>query len=321
MSDVPRPVLEWLACHDDIAIASHLDPDGDSLGSSLALAAALQHGGKRVQVIIGQDLPERFAWLPGAATVRAVADLPPEAQAAILVECSDFARCGVAGIDRVPSLNIDHHTKNHRFAQVNWLDPGVAATGMMIELLIRALNAPLTADIAALLYVTVLTDTGSFNHSNTDAAALTFAARMVEAGADPERVAEEVYGHVAVGRVRVMAAALATLEMLESGQVAVMDIADEVFRQHGSRDTEGLINIAQRIEGVRISILVKEAEDGSCRVSLRSDGGVDVAELAASCGGGGHPRAAGMSMPGPLADGRTAAVDLAVRALRGTLPG
>lgn len=316
MSEVPAGVLQWLGTHDDFVIASHLDPDGDSLGSSLALAAALQRGGKRVETVIGQNLPDRYAWLPMAGQLRTVAAAPASARAAILVECSDFARCGVSGLQRLPSLNIDHHSQNRRFADVNWVDVEVAAAGMMIEPLLAALAAPLTADIATLLYVTVFTDTGSFNHSNTDASALAFASRMVAAGAEPERIADEVYGHVPVGRVRLMADALATLELLEDGRVAVMHVDSGVFARHATRDTEGLINVAQRIAGVSVSLLVKEAEDGSCRVSLRSDGSIDVADLAATAGGGGHPRAAGMSLPGPLAGGRAAAIDMVRQALR-----
>lgn len=315
MSEVPAAVLEWLAAHDDYLIASHLDPDGDSLGSSLALAAALEQLGKRTRVVIGQPLPDRYAWLPMADRLQTSQQALDGARAAILVECSDFARSGVAGLEDLPSLNIDHHVKNRRFAQVNWIDDRVAAAGMMIEPLVLALPATLTPDMATLLYVTVFTDTGSFNHSNTDAAALAFAARMVEAGAEPERVAEGVYGHVPVGRVRLMADALATLELVEAGRVAVMHIDDATFVRNGTRDTEGLINVAQRIAGVSVSVLVKEAEDGSCRVSLRSDGAVDVSELAAANGGGGHPRAAGMSLPGPLAAGRKKAIDLVRRAL------
>lgn len=295
--DVQR-VLAWLREHDDFAIASHADPDGDSLGSSLALALALEQIGKRARVIIGQPLPDRYRWLPAARRVESVQRRPDDARAAILVECSDFARSGVEGLDELPSLNIDHHTKNRMFADVNWIDPSVAATGMMIDRLRDRLGADLSADMAALLYVTVLTDTGSFQHSNTDAGALRFAGEMTAAGARPAEIAEQVYGNVPIGRVRLFAEALATLTLEAGDRVAWMAIDRDTFERHRTRDTEGLINMAQQIDGVSASLLFKEAGDGIYRVSLRSDGAVDVAEIAARHGGGGHPRAAGCQLAG-----------------------
>ena len=308
-------VLDWLRHHDDFAIASHADPDGDSLGSSMALAMALEQLGKRTTVIIGQPLPDRYQWLPGAHRIRSVERRPAESQSAILVECSDFERSGVAGLDEVPSLNIDHHTKNRMFADVNWIDPAVAATGMMIERLRTRLGAELTREMAALLYVTVLTDTGSFNHSNTDAEALAFAGAMTAAGAQPSEIAEAVYGNVPVGRVRLFADALATLTLEAGGRVAWMEIDEATFERHGTRDTEGLINMAQQVAGVAASLLFKQAGTGTYRCSLRSDGTVDVADIAALHGGGGHPRAAGCQIVGEDARVRDALIAEVVSAL------
>lgn len=316
-SDGIERVVAWLQDHDEFAIASHADPDGDSLGSSLALALALEQLGKRTHVIIGQPLPDRFRWLPGSGRVRSVRRPPTEARAAILVECSDFARSGVEGLETLPSLNIDHHTKNRMFAHVNWIDPAVAATGMMIERLRQRLDVRLTADMAALLYVTVLTDTGSFNHSNTDAAALEFAGAMTAAGARPSEIADAVYGNVPVGRVRLFADALATLTIEEGGRVAWMSIDEATFARHGTRDTEGLINMAQQIAGVSVSLLFKQAGDGDFRVSMRSDGSVDVAEIAARHGGGGHPRAAGCQLSGEEDAVRAGLLVEVARALEG----
>jgi phosphoesterase RecJ-like protein len=298
MTDGIERVLEWLDAHDDFVIASHADPDGDSLGSSLALALALEHLGKRTAVVIGQPLPSRYEWLPCADRVLSVQEAPREARSAILVECSDFERSGVGGLDTLPSLNIDHHTKNRMFADVNWIDADVAATGMMIERVRSRLDAPLTPEVAALLYVTVMTDTGSFQHSNTDADALSFAARMTAAGALPAPIAEAVYGNVPLGRVRLFGDALTSLDMHAEGRVAAMAIDSATFDRHGTRDTEGLINMAQAIAGVSVSLLFKQAGPEDFRVSLRSDGSVDVAEIASGHGGGGHPRAAGCQLLG-----------------------
>ncbi len=292
--------IGWVGSHDRFVIGSHLDPDGDSLGSSLALALALDRLGKISAVVIAQDLPERFGWLPGADRVRTSATVPADARAAILVECSDFRRCGLEGIDEIESLNIDHHTHNAMFADLNWIDPRVAATGMMVRRLIAGLEVEITPQIATLLYVTVLTDTGSFRHSNTDAEALQFAADMVRAGADPEVISEQVYGNVAASRVRLLADALATLTFELDGQVAWMFLGRDDLDRRGTQDTEGMINQAQEIAGVAVSLLFKEVTAGVYRISMRSDGSLDVASLATRFGGGGHARASGCQLEGNL---------------------
>ncbi len=293
-------VIRWIDRHDDFVIASHTDPDGDSLGSSLGLALMLDQAGKRSEVAIQQAFPRRFDWLPEGARVQSLDAVTRRARASILVECSDFARAGVAGLDRIESLNIDHHSQNAMFADVNWVDPSVAATSMMVARLAEPLGAQITPPIATLLYVAVLTDTGSFHHSNTDAAALQFAADMVAAGADASGIAEEVYGNVPAARVYLLADALATLKLEDGGQVAWMVLWRRDFARRGGGDTEGLINQAQSIAGVGVSLLFKEVGRDRFRVSLRSDGSVDVAKVAAAYGGGGHPRAAGCQLDGSL---------------------
>ncbi|MFW6198755.1 MAG: DHH family phosphoesterase, partial [Acidobacteriota bacterium] len=157
-----RETATWLQARRRIRIASHADPDGDSLGSSLALALGLEQLGHRPEVVLGQELPASLAWLPGAGRIRVLERLPADGIAAVLIECSDFARSGIGGYADRDTLNIDHHTKNALYADVNWIDPGVAATGMMVARLLRHMGSEITPAIATLLYVTVLTDTGSF---------------------------------------------------------------------------------------------------------------------------------------------------------------
>ncbi|HJO03926.1 MAG TPA: bifunctional oligoribonuclease/PAP phosphatase NrnA [Acidobacteriota bacterium] len=309
-------VVRWIARRDDFVIASHTDPDGDSLGSSLALAIMLDQIGKRSEVVIQQPFPRRFGWLPECSRVQTCDAVSRRARASILVECSDFARAGVAGLDRIESLNIDHHSQNAMFANVNWIDPQVAATSMMVARLADPLGAQITPPIATLLYVAVLTDTGSFHHSNTDVAALQFAADMVKLGADASGIAEAVYGNVPAARVFLLADALATLKLEEDGRVAWMVLWRRDFDRRGGGDTEGLINQAQSIAGVEVALLFKEVGRDRFRVSLRSDASVDVAEVAASYGGGGHPRAAGCQLDGSLEEVR-ASIMAKIRSIRG----
>lgn len=297
-TDSLERVVDWLGPRDDFAIASHADPDGDSLGSSLALAMALEQVGKRSTVVIGQALPRRYNWLPGASRVVSAERIPTDTRASILVECSEFARSGVLGLDTLASLNIDHHTKNGVYADVNWIDPSAAATGMMIRELTAALGAQVTAPMASLLYVAVLTDTGSFQHSNTDARAMAFASEMLGQGASASEIAEQVYGDYPAARIHLMGDALSSLKRVHAGRIAFMYLPFSAFERRGTRDTEAFVNHAQGIDGVQVSMLFKEVEPGVLRISLRSDGSVDVAEVASHHGGGGHPRAAGCQIEG-----------------------
>ncbi len=293
-------VVEWLRSRDDFAIASHADPDGDSLGSSLALALTLDQVGKRSTVVIGQSMPRRYKWLPASRRVVSREYVPEDARASILVECSDFGRSGVEGLDTLESLNIDHHTKNLMYADLNWIDSSAAATGMMIHEISKQLGADLNKDIATLLYVTVLTDTGSFHHSNTDAPAMAFASEMLAAGANASEIAEAVYGDYPAARIHLMGDALSSLTRTAGGRIAYMFLPFSAFERRGTRDTEAFVNQAQGIDGVRVSLLFKEVGPDLMRISLRSDGAIDVAEIASHHGGGGHPRAAGCQIEGPV---------------------
>jgi len=299
-SDSIERVLEWLGPRDDFAIASHADPDGDSLGSSLALALALRQVGKRSKVVIGQSMPRRYSWLPSASRVTSTERVPADSRASILVECSEFSRSGVLGLDSLESLNIDHHTKNGMYANVNWIDSSAAATGMMIRELAAGLGAEVTASMATLLYVTVLTDTGSFQHSNTDARAMEFASEMLARGANASEISEAVYGGYPAARIHLMGDALSSLRFVAHGRIAFMFLPFSAFERRGTRDTEAFVNHAQGIAGVQVSLLFKEVEPGVLRISLRSDGSVDVAEIASRHGGGGHPRAAGCQIEEPF---------------------
>ena len=303
-------VADWLRDHDDFAIASHIDPDGDSLGSSLGLALGLRQLGKSARVVISQPLPPTYQWLPCVDQVESAEEVPGESKAAILIECSDFARSGLGGYEGLPTLNVDHHAKNAVYADLNWIDASLAANGIMIGRLLRELGCEVTPDIAQLLFIAVFTDTGSFRHANSDATALRFGADMVEAGANSETVVAELYGRTQREKVALLADALASLEFSDDGRVAWMSIGRATFAKHGdTADTEGFINHAQTVEGVVVSFLFKEVEEGEHRVSMRSDGQVDVADLAAEFGGGGHRRAAGCSMQGAFADVHAAVVN------------
>ena len=314
-------VIAALRDNDGFVIAGHRDPDGDSLGSSLALGLALERSGKRVAVISADPLSAAYRRLPESGRIE-VRDTAPEGfPVAVLIECNGVERSGVDGLDDRLVINIDHHANNPGFGDVNWVDPGVAATGVMIYDLLRAMELQISPEIATHLYVAILTDTGSFRYSNTDARALRVAAELVELGVDPAAVAEAIYENVPAAKVRLLGAALASLELLAGGAVAVMVLPYDVLHAGpGEADTEGIVNHGQGIDGVAVAALFKEVGRDQYRVSLRSRGDVDVAAIAASFGGGGHPRAAGCTLEGSLESARNRVLEPVLRELEAAGP-
>ncbi len=294
-------IIDVLRRHDDFIIAGHRDPDGDSLGSSLALALGLEQLGKRAEVLSADPLFTAYLRLPESERIVVSHEAPEGYPVAVLMECSDVARSGIEGLDGRLIVNIDHHANNPEFGDVNWVNPDVAAVGVMVYQLLEALGCEITKAIATHLYVAVLTDTGSFRYSNTDAEAFRVCAELVDCGVDPSVVAEAVYDNVPRDKIRLLAAGLASLIVDPDGRVASMALHHETLAlSPGKPDTEGIVNQGQALEGVSVAALFKEVEAGQFRVSLRSDGSVDVAAIAASFGGGGHPRAAGCLVKGNL---------------------
>lgn len=294
-------IISILQEHEAFVIAGHRDPDGDSLGSAMALALGLEQIDKRAVVVSADTVSSAYSRLPEMERVQRVSELPDGYPVAILVECSSIDRSGLGGFEGRLVVNIDHHAKNPAYGDVNWIEPDVAALGVMIYRLLEVLGVEITPEIATHLYVAILTDTGSFRFSNTDSHAFRVCADLVDRGVDPAEVAEIAYGDVPAAKARLLGAALSSLELERGGGLATMLLPHASFREYpGDPDTEGIVNHAQAIEGVHVSLLFKELEPGQFRVSLRSDASADVASVAARFGGGGHPRAAGCSLSGDL---------------------
>ena len=314
-------VIEVLRQHDSFVIAGHSDPDGDSLGSSVALGLALEQLGKRVQILSADPLFAAYLRLPQSERVTVSDQAPDGYPVAVLMECNEVGRSGIEGLEGRLIVNIDHHANNPGFGDVNWVDPAAAAVGVMVYRLLRALGCELTPAIATQLYVAILTDTGSFRYSNTDADAFRVCAELVDSGVSPSAVAEAMYENVPRDKVRLMSAGLASLSVDPDGRVASMALHHETLAlSPGKPDTEGIVNQAKAIDGVSVAALFKEVEPGRFRVSLRSDGSADVAAIAAGFGGGGHPRAAGCLVEGSLGEAKNAVLG-AVRAALETVSG
>ncbi|MGE3473191.1 MAG: bifunctional oligoribonuclease/PAP phosphatase NrnA [Vicinamibacterales bacterium] len=303
----PDPALDAIVRHlraaSRIVVSSHERPDGDAIGSGMAMTLALRALGKDVRMAMCGVPPAYLQPFPGVDGLWITTEVSDAFDAAVIMECSDVARTGVRGLDRSPLVNIDHHPGNSGYGALNWVDESAAACGELAYTLIQALGVALTPEIATHIYLAVLTDTGSFHFSHLSPRTYDIAARCVEAGADPEWIARTHYDSNRMARVRLFGSVLSGMVVGDSGRVADLTITPQMAAEaDGSYDdTEGLINFPLSVKEVHAVAFFKQAESPErWRVSLRSKGSVDVGRLAAARGGGGHRNAAACSIVGPI---------------------
>lgn len=303
MSEPPAALVAALRAGRRFVVASHQRPDGDAVGSSVGMALALSALGKQATVVADAALPAYLRPFPAVDAVRVTAEVTEKFDAAIVMECSDLARTGVAGLDRSPIINIDHHPGNTGYGRLNWIDESAAACGEMVSALVDALGVPLTRDLATHLYLAVLTDTGSFHFSHLTPRTFEVARRSVAAGADAQWIARTHYDSNSLARVRVFGAVLGGMRVHAGGHVALLAVTRAQMAELGATpdDLEGLINFPLSVHDVQAVAFLKEVGDGDWRVSLRSKGALDVGAIARGQGGGGHGNAAGCSARGDLA--------------------
>jgi len=289
-----------------ILITSHVRPDGDSIGSQLAMAHALVALGKTVRIVNRDPAPPALQSFPGVGRIEIADRVEGAVDAVVVMECGDLSRTGLSGLDRLFIVNIDHHPGNAAFGAVNWFDGTAAACGEMVFEVIEALEVPLSHEIAVHIYVAILTDTGSFHYSSISPRTFEICRRTLEAGVDPVAVARAVFDSNTVGRLKLSGAILNTLETDPSGRLAIVYVDRETARATGGtyEDTEGLINVPLTVREIQAVVFFKEWEDGAFRVSMRSKGRIDVRRVARLFGGGGHKNASGCTVPGPYGEAR-----------------
>lgn len=307
MTKVCEQIRELLASSERIILLSHHNPDGDTLGSMLALWHHLSPG-RKVRMACSDPVPELYRFLPSWEEVLTNEEALAKKETydlAVAVDASDLGRLGPGGGELIARaqvvVSIDHHATGEPFGNPAWIDPDAAATGELVWALLRDC---LTEEIATALYTAIITDCGSFRYANTTAQTLTIAGKLVEAGADPHLIATRVFETRSFASLKLLERALGTLEVDGTGQLGWMELTEEMFQATGATQEagEGFVNYVRMIEGVRLAILFRE-NSGKVRVSLRSLD-VDVGKLAATFGGGGHVRAAGCELAMPLADAK-----------------
>ena len=298
-------------------LTSHARPDGDSIGSQLAMAYALESLGKQVRLVNADAAPEHYFEFPGVDRIEIAPRTGWVADALIVMECSDLTRTGVAGLDDHFIINIDHHAGNRMYGAINWFDESAAACGEMVFDIIRALSVPLSPEIATHIYLAILTDTGSFHHSNITPRTFEICRQTVEAGVNPTIMARRVYDSNSFGKLKLIGALLDEMQLVDGGRLAVLRMDDAVLAACGctQNDTEGIINLPLTAREIQAVVFFKMSANGEVRVSMRSKYDVDVRVVASEFGGGGHKNAAGFTVAGKLEDVQPRIVDRLVKAV------
>ena len=316
-------IIQQFNTSNKIIVVTHTHPDGDAIGSLIAMGMSLEALNKKITLYCESLIPAVYRFLPEVhRVVNKIGNLNYDM--AVILDCGDLSRVGqtVSYLEQIPVIvNIDHHVTNTRFGHLQLIDTSACATAEIVYRLIKQMGLPFSKSVATSIYTGILADTGSFRFSNTNKAAFAICQEMVEIGVDPHNIAQHVYGTYSLSRIKLLNLALDSIELSENGKLSIMTLTQKMFDETNtkSEDVDGLINYAQRIEDVEVAALIQEHQNGNensrttnrFHVSLRSDGTFDVAAIAAMFGGGGHSSAAGFSIEETLSSVKSRIFSLA----------
>ncbi|MCG3116336.1 MAG: bifunctional oligoribonuclease/PAP phosphatase NrnA [Candidatus Manganitrophus sp. SA1] len=294
-------VVSVLQEKQSFVITGHVSPEGDVIGSGMALALALRDMGKTAEVVNRDPIPQQLLFLPHEGLFTRQKAITQTANALIVVDSGSFERTGYTRPSSIPTMiNIDHHITNPSYGNINWVVPTAMATGEMIYDLLKTIGAPITPPIATCIYTALITETGSFRFVNTTSRALQIAGEMIEKGADPFRIATALFEANTAGRLKLLAEVLMKMEVSADERIAWIHVSDEQLRKTGTtfEDTEDFVTYPRSIEKVEVAVFFRETGPEQYKISFRSQGKVDVALLAKRWGGGGHTYAAGCTLGG-----------------------
>ncbi|GAX90570.1 DHH family phosphoesterase [Effusibacillus lacus] len=308
---------DFILQNDDFLLITHVQPDGDALGSTLGFAHLLQALGKRYAIAVEEPIPAKFRFLPMSDRIQLASQISRRFSKIVALDCGDikrFGRCAEFLEPQADILNIDHHKTNDCFGRANLVDLEAAATSQIVFNLASFMGTEIGRDMSVCLYTGILTDTGGFRYGNTTVEVHTIAAELLRNGVSPYDVADRVLETLTWSQLQLIREGLKSLQKDELGKVAWMVVERDLLDRLGAgdEDAEGLVSYARNVQGVEVGILFREKADGTVKASLRSKYHVDVGEIALSLGGGGHARAAGCTLAGPV-DKAVAEVLLKVR--------
>jgi phosphoesterase RecJ-like protein len=314
-----KEIISAISSGKRFLITAHVRLDGDALGSELALAWMLKDLGKEA-VIYNQDAtPGHYRFLPGAENIVSELEHLDRYDVGFILDCSELERIGkiAADVTTIKTLiNIDHHVSNGGFSKLRLLDPKASSTGELLYRLVRKMHVKLTEEICTNLYAAILTDTGGFRYSSTHPDTLRAAADLVQGGASPQWISENIYESDPPAKLKLLSRVLETLELDLELQTASLVVTFDHLRQTGAsmEHTDGFIDIPRTVKDVAIAMVYSQIGDNQFKLSLRSKGKVNVEKIAARFGGGGHINAAACRIEGDLA-GIKARVRQAVKEL------
>ncbi len=291
-----------LDSYDSVYIFTHIRPDGDAIGSSLALAGTLKLRGKAVKIHCADEIPLRYSFLPGVEIFQDYFSPTEGKVLAFILDCNDFSRTGylreaASQLDKI--VNIDHHITNDYFGDVNFVDPTASSTGEMVFQFIRDNNLELNPEISLNLYVAIASDTGSFKFDNTTPLSLHIAGELLENGVSPSLVGRKLFDEHPLSTLLLLRDSLATIQFDSTKKIVWMTVFEKMLSKNKAKSAEldGFINYLRNVQEAEVGILFYHTDQGRTKVGFRSKN-IDVASLAQSFGGGGHPRAAGVTIPG-----------------------
>ncbi|NTU42670.1 MAG: bifunctional oligoribonuclease/PAP phosphatase NrnA [Nitrospirales bacterium] len=312
----PAEIIQFLKTRNDFVIATHVNPDGDGLGSAVTLSMALRQLGKTTHLLCKDPVPKQCLYLPGQGEFLSFDTLPdgPD-QTLVLVDCNDISRIHQdktvqSGLKYSASAVIDHHETEKIFGDVRWIEPQSPATGLMMRHLVEALGVEMTEPMAANLYAAIAVDTGNFRHENTNSEVLRVASELVDRGANPTVAYRELFESWSDGRFCLFLRVINTVDIRDN--IAFVTVTQEMFRDTGTGadDTENFVDFPRIMKKIDASVLLREVREGVFKVSLRSKGEVNVAKVAAALGGGGHRNAAGCNIEGDPEAAKTRILEL-----------
>jgi phosphoesterase RecJ-like protein len=294
-------MLQYFRSTPRFLLTSHARPDGDAIGSVLAMAEVLGQLGCETQVVFADPTPNIYRSLPGVDTILETPHVTEPATPIIIMECDSIKRTGLLGLENRPLINIDHHASGRPYGTLNWIDEHACAVAEMVYRLAVAAKVEITPSMATCLYAAILSDTGSFTYPSTTATTFEIAHQLAAHGASPSHIARNLYFTNPESKIRLLAVALSNMEC--EGAIAWSWVTDAEMESAGAsaEDCEGVVNYLIGIAGVESAVFLREVSPGGeFRLSIRSKGKVDVAQVAESFGGGGHRSASGCTLDGPL---------------------
>lgn len=285
----------------NIFIASHINPDGDSIGSSLALALALKKINKNIIILKSDIVPKDFTFLPGIDLIKNYDDKLDNIDLFITLDCGDEERLGQNKVlleTTKKTINIDHHMNNTNFGDINIVDSKSAATGELVYHLIKKMNIELESDIATNIYTAISTDTGSFKYESVSSDTHRIVADLLDIGIDKTNININLYESMSFTRMKLFIKSLTTLETFNNGEIAIIEITQQMLQETGAslEDSEGIISFIRKLSTVEAACILKELEKEDIKISIRTKRYLDASSICNKFNGGGHKRAAGCTI-------------------------